>query len=300
MRAKGGTYRSRACPAGAVRLSTLAVLAGLAMVAVPASHGGSLSEAAKEALKPPEKQHPVPVGNQEPPAVVATSSVIRPTCESCEPPPPPPPCPGPSPYPEPHPSWDQGRAPEFTGWSPRPDLHVGAVVATSALSSADFAPATLYGLRVGTSRRGRTVFDLVFLGGSTPFKVGSDMGRALQAPRELSLEGALRCSITPPHSAFGIAPVVGVRVGHLTWRYLNPIQLETPELLWTVYDDALWDYSPYLGIATTLVNTHHVELGVTALTGYRYYATESHQGLTNDLFPDTSFREIRFESRVVF
>jgi hypothetical protein len=177
---------------------------------------------------------------------------------------------------------------------------VGAVVATSALSSADFAPATLYGLRVGTSRKGRTVFDVVFLGGQTPFKVGSDMGRALQGPRELSLEGALRVSITPPHSAFGIAPVVGVRVGHLTWRYLNPIQLATPELIWTVYNDAIWDYSPYLGIATTLINTHHIELGVTALAGYRYFATESHQGLTNDLFPDTRFREIRLESRVVF
>lgn len=289
------TDRTHRSPARSTVVA-LALLAGLAMVVVPASRAGTLSEAAKEALKPVEKQHPVPVGSREPPPVVVTPAVILTTCPSPEPPPPP----YPGPYPEPHPGWDYGSAPEFTGWKPRPDLHVGAVVATSALSSADFAPATLYGVRVGTSRRGRTVFDLAFLGGQAPFKVGSDMGRALQNPRELALEGAVRYSLTPPQSAFGIAPVAGFRVGHLTWRYLNPIQLETPDLAWTVHDDAIWDYSPYLGIATTLLHTRHFELGVSALAGWRFYDTESHQGLTNDLFPDTRFREIRLESRVVF
>jgi len=280
--------------------TTFAILAGVAVAAAPASRAGTLSEAAKEALKPVEKQHPVPVGgNSEPappPPVVVTAVV----CSS----PPPVPVPGPTepptePYPGPYHGPLYGPPPESIGWGPRPDLHVGAVVAASALKSADFAPATLYGVRFGTSH-GRMVFDAAFLGGSTPFKAGSDMSRALQVPRELAIEGAFRVSITPPRSAFGIAPVVGFRVGHLTWNYLNPIQLETPDLIWTVRDDALWDYSPYVGIATTLINTHHVELGVTALAGWRDYDGESHQGLTNDLFPSTTFRELRLESRIVF
>jgi hypothetical protein len=280
--------------------TTLAILAGLAMAAVPVSRAGTLSEAAKEALKPVEKQHPVPVGGgSEPPPVVTNLGVAA--TSACAPPGPPPTPPPPigDPYPAPYYGPYYSPPPEFTGWKPRPDLHVGAVVATSTLKSADFAPATMYGLRFGASH-GRSVFDVAFLSGAQPFKAGSDMSRALQAPHEFAIEGSFRFSVTPPRSAFGIAPVVGFRVGHLTWRYLNPIQLETPDLIWTVSDDAIWDYSPYLGIATTLINTRHVELGVTALAGWRDYDGESHQGLTNDLFPSTRFREIRLESRIVF
>jgi len=299
MSPKDRTHRSPALTRVA-RATTLALLAGLALAAVPASRAGTLSEAAKEALKPVEKQHPIPVGgNSQPPPVVSTPAIVATSqCTSCEPPPPPPPPYG-DPYPAPYYGPYYGPPPEYTGWTQRPDVHAGAVVAASALHSADFAPATLYGLRVGVSG-GRSVFDVVFLGGSMPFKAGSDMSRALQAPHEMSIEAAYRFSVTPPHSAFGIAPLVGFRVGHLTWHYLNPIQLGTPDLLWTVSDDAIWDYSPYLGIATTLINTRHVEVGVTALAGWRDYDGESHQGLTNDLFPSTRFRELRLESRIVF
>jgi len=277
------------------RTALVALVAGTAPATVPGTlSAGSLSEAAKEALKPVEKQHPVQVpAPSPPPAVVATTLVI------CSPPSPlPQPLP---PYPGPEPSYDPHQyLPEFQAWKRRPDLHVGPVVAVSELSSSDFSTATFAGIRMGTSRGGRSVFDIAFLGGPARFTPGSDLSRALQHAREMAIEGSFRFSLTPPHSPFGIGPVVGFRAGHLTWRYLNPIQLETPELIWTVSDDAIWHYSPYLGIATTFVNTRHVDLGITALTGVRYYATESREGLTNDLFPDTQFRELRFEARVVF
>ena len=293
-------------------LSTLAVAAGLAVAAFPASPGSRLSDAAKQALKPPAEQRPLAGNDKEPTLVVVPSVAI----EIAAPSPAPYPKLYPQPYPWPYPSpYPPGPYPEPHGepyaepyygdlgppaWSPFQDLHVGTVVAIGSLSSPDFAPSTLYGLRVGSSDSRRTVLDLVLLAGSAGFADGTDIANALRHAREVGLEGSMRYSITPRYAALGIAPVAGFRISRLAWRYLNEIQIESEGLLRDVRDDSIWHYSPYLGVALTFVNTRHVDLGVAALTGWRFYGKESREGFENDLFPQDSYNELRLETSVGF
>lgn len=176
-------------------------------------------------------------------------------------------------------------------------VHVGAVAATSSLSTPDFASTTLYGLRIGISNHGRTSFDLVFLGGAARFLPGSDLSARFRRPGELALDGSLRYSLTPPYARAGIAPVVGFRVGRLSWRYLHGIWLERDGYERQVLIDTIDHYSPYLGLAVTALRTRHVELGITGLTGWRYYGSHTDAGLENDLFGRDRFSELRLETR---
>ena len=288
-------------------LATLAIVAVVALGAVPASPGSRLSDAAKQAVKPPAEQRPLQGNDKERPLAFMPSVAIEigapvptPYPELCHQPYP---RPYPQPYPEPYgeqyaePYHGDLRPP---GWNPFQDLHVGTVVAIGSLSSPDFAPSTLYGLRVGSSDSRRTVLDLVLLAGAAGFADGSDIANALRAPREVGLEGSVRYSVTPAYAEFGIAPVAGFRVGRLAWRYLNEIQIESSGQLRDVRDDSIWHYSSHLGVALTFLNTRHLDLGVTALTGWRFYGKESREGLENDLFLQDRYNELRLETSIGF
>src|SRR5262245_23637460 len=98
MSSKDRTHCSPAHPAHAAGRTALALLAGLLIAGIQVSRAGTLSEAAKEALKPVEKQHPVPVGNPQPAVVAPAATIVI-----CSPPPEPPPPWDPT-YPEPHPN----------------------------------------------------------------------------------------------------------------------------------------------------------------------------------------------------
>ena len=292
-------------------LATLTVVAGVVLGAVPASPGSRLSDAAKQALKPPAEQRTLEGSDKDRPLIFVPSVAIEIGAPIPmpypEPYPQPYPWPHPGPYPEPYPEpYGEHHAEPYhgdlrpPGWSPFQDVHVGTVVAIGSLSSPDFAPSTLYGIRVGSSDSRRTVLDLVLLAGAAGFADGSDIANALRAPREVGLEGSVRYSVTPAYAEFGIAPVAGFRVGRLAWRYLNEIQIETSGLLRDVRDDSIWHYSSYLGVALTFLNTRHLDLGVTALTGWRFYGKESREGLENDLFLQAHYNELRLETSVGF
>lgn len=176
-------------------------------------------------------------------------------------------------------------------------LHVGAVVETGAPASPDFASSTLYGLKVGISDRRRTSLDLMVLGGPARFAPGSDIAARFRAPAEFALDGSVRYSITPPSDAFGLAPLVGFRVGWLGWDYLNGIWLEQDGGERQVRDDGIDHYSPYVGLAATFLHTRHVDLAVTGIVGWRYYGSHTDDGLRNDLFGQGRFSEVRLETR---
>jgi len=260
------------------RLATT-LLAAVTCLACPAiastSESDRLSDAAKETAKPPAEQRPLR-GNED--HGDRGGSVIISIAE-----------------PQPRPATT---TPE--PWNLFEDIHVGTVVMVSSLSSPDFAPATLYGLRVGTTDWGRTMVDVTLLGGAMRFARGSDIATVFIAPHEYGIDGSVRYSLTPAYATFGIAPVVGFRVGVLTWRYLNGIQVDRGGGLRTVTGDRLRHYTPYLGLAMTFLRSRHLELGATALGGWRYYDGETHDGLENDLFGDDRFRELRLESRIMF
>ena len=301
MSAKDRTPR----PAHAGALLTLAVAAVVGLGAAEAKAGrGRLSDAVREAAKPPSQQRPISTQEQVPvPVVVPSVSISNaPLC--------PVPLIGPypvvspdaylepypmSPYPEAAIEPDDGD--RWPAARRRFDqVHVGTVVAMGSLSSPEFAPFTRYGVRIGTGDSRRTTLDLALLGGPLRFAPGSDIASALVAAREVGLEGSVRYALTQPRAGLGIAPVAGFGMARLSWRYLNEIQIETEGVLRTVRDDNLWHYSSYLGVALTFLNRRHLDLGVTALHGWRFYRGESGEGLTNDLFPTGDYNELRFET----
>ena len=190
-----------------------------------------------------------------------------------------------------------GDAPGLTGNDILHMVHVGTVVGVGSLSSPDFAPATLYGLRVGISDHRRASFDLLFLGGATPFMPGSDIASRFRGPGELALDGSFRYSLTPPRAAMGLAPVLGFRASRLSWTYLHGIWLEQEGYEYEIFDDGINTYSPYLGLAVTLFRTGPLELGATGITGWRYYDSHTSSGLRNDLFGQDRFSELRLETR---
>ena len=307
MSAQDGTTRHRATTIDArtAALLTLAVAAALGLGAAQAQAGRSrLSDAVREAAKPPAQQRPLSTQEKAPVLVVVPSVAISIA----------PPCPLPLPdlypvvYPDPYPEprLIPEAAIEPNDGDPWPAerrrfnrLHVGTVVAMGSLSSPEFAPHTRYGVRIGTGDSRRTTMDLALLGGPLRFAPGSDIANALDAPREVGLEGSIRYALTQPRAGLGIAPVAGFGMARLSWRYHNEIQIETDGVVRTVSSDNLWHYSSHLGVALTFLHSRHVDLGVMALHGWRFYRGESGEGLTNDLFPTHDFNELRLETRVV-
>jgi hypothetical protein len=144
----------------------------------------------------------------------------------------------------------------------------------------------------------RTSFDFAFLAGAARFAAGSDMERLLRLPTEYGIGLAVRYTLGDPYALPGFAPIVGFRVGQLSWRYLQGILIDRDGTIDQVSHDAVTYYAGYAGLGTTFVRTGHLEVGVTAVAGLRRYDELSNQGLVNDLFLRTTFTELRLETRV--
>lgn len=179
-------------------------------------------------------------------------------------------------------------------------MHVTPMAARSQVASPDFGPSQLFGLRLGIGDPRRTSFDIAFLGGAARFTAGSDMQRLLRRPREIAGEVAVRHTLTPYDAPVRVAPLLGFRGGLLTWDYLNGIWLESDGEIVQVGSDQIAHYAPIAGVAVAYGLGEHIEVGGTLLGGWRFYGSHSSRGLRNDLFLDTGFTELRFETRFVF
>jgi hypothetical protein len=186
------------------------------------------------------------------------------------------------------------------GWRFPHKIHVTPMAARSQLASPDFGSSQLLGLRLGVGDPRRTSFDVGVMAGAARFTAGSDMERLLRRPQEFAGEISVRHALTAYDAPVRVAPLLGFRAGALTWDYLNGIWLESEGEVFQVQSDRIMHYSPFAGAALTFGLSEHIELGGTLLGGWRFYDSHSEHGLRNDLFLDTGFTEIRFETRFVF
>ena len=253
----------------------------------PRSGGDGLSDAAKETRKKPDQQATLAAGKRDRhergdvDAVIAVDDDDRHDRRSdC------------------HPPVDPEASRPARSFLP--GLNGGLVAGGGTLRDGDFAPFTLYGVRVGIAPTRRARLDVAVLGGPSRFAPGSDVSVLLRKPWELAGDVSARYSLTPGHAAIGVAPIVGLRAGTLFWRYRNGIQLDRDGELRTVNDDWIDYVAPYAGVAVTVLRTAHVEIGAEALTGWRFYDDHTNAGLRNDLFGDTRFREFRITTTVPF
>jgi hypothetical protein len=190
--------------------------------------------------------------------------------------------------------------PRDFGWRFPQKMHVTPMAVRSQLASPDFGPSQLFGLRVGVGDPRRTSLDVAFLAGAARFTAGSDMERLLRRPHEIAGEISVRHTLTSYDAPVRVAPLMGFRAGLLTWNYLNGIWLESDGEVFQVGSDQIAHYAPVAGVAVAYGLGEHVEIGGTLLGGWRFYASHSDHGLRNDLFLDTGFTELRFETRFVF
>ncbi|MBI1796667.1 MAG: hypothetical protein HYR74_06395 [Candidatus Eisenbacteria bacterium] len=271
-------------------LSSCAILSPPA----PREGGDRLSDAAKETARKPADQQPVAAGERVGDGggaidlgVDLVASLVAHRRDPACPPAAAPDAPGSDLVPAaPRPWWS-------TAW------HVGAVAGAGSIVNAEFAPFALYGLRAGLRPTPRTSVDLALMGGPSRFTGGSDIARLLRDPFELAADLSGRIALMP-RGVIGIAPVVGLRGGTLFWRYRNGLEVMRDGELHHVDGDGIDDVSAYAGLALTLVPAEHFELTAVGATGWRFFDTHTNAGLSNDLFADTRFSEIRLESTVSF
>ncbi|HKQ58565.1 MAG TPA: hypothetical protein VJY35_11920, partial [Candidatus Eisenbacteria bacterium] len=205
----------------------------------------SLSDAAKETAKPPEKQRVLEAeprnGSDSGPAIAVyvggSGSSYDYDPETASP-------------------WEMSF---FKHW------RVAGVVTGSTLASADFAPSALYGIQVGVEPWRKTRLEMLGVGGRARFADGSDMERLLRSPTEYGVGLAVRHTLGDPYALPGFAPIVGFRVGQLSWRYLQGILIDRDGTIEQVSHDAVTYYAGYAGLGTTFVRTGHLEVGVTAV-----------------------------------
>lgn len=269
--------------AAAWSLSSCAILSPPA----PRSGGAGLSDGAKETAKKPEDQQPVEAGEQTGDAssmIGIGIALAHHRDEALD---------DPASLPtldlEPRP-----RRSPFAGW------HLGTAMSRGAVDDADFGTSTLFGLRGGARPASRLSLDLALMGGPSKFAAGSDVAALLRDPLELVADGSARFAVTPPNAFLGIAPVAGIRLGTLFWRYRNGLDVDRDGELHHVTGDWLDYYTPYAGVALTVAPSSRFAITALALTGWRIYDGHTNEGLRNDLFPDARFNEVRIETTIPF
>jgi hypothetical protein len=73
---------------------------------------------------------------------------------------------------------------------------------------------------------------------------------------------------------------VGINVGILSWRYVNPLYAGDS----TIYGDSLTGYALYAPIGMYLIRRPEICLGVSVVPQFRFFDTTTREGFTNDFF----------------
>ncbi|HEY6867104.1 MAG TPA: hypothetical protein VI792_07605 [Candidatus Eisenbacteria bacterium] len=251
----------------------------------PARRGGDgVSVAAKEAKKEPtEKRRAVEAGTPvSPPPVTVTAVDVdvdeAPRPRQLEA------APGP---PEPRKRFLQGWDLGLVGGG---DLTFGSML----------EPGGELGISVG--RKLSPTNSLAFNFTATPrqFTPASGFVGAFDDPADLAFDVSLRHALTRDGRPLPVAPMIGFRFGSLSWDYHQPIWVDDGGSVRPVTSDFLDTYSPYAGVAMTLVQTRRVNLQAIMKAGVRFYGDHTLEGLANDSFRTTGFFQAGFETRFPF
>ena len=260
------------------------LVAGLALGAIARGAGAaSLSDAARETAKPTEHQRVLEAAPRENSDDGGAIGILIAILQDGDPPV------------ETRETGTGTRAPStFRNW------RLGGVMAAGVATGAEFAPSVLYGVQAGIEPWPRTRLDLVAVGGTARFASGSDLAPLLVSPGEVAAALELRHVIGAGPMAPTIEPLVGFRIGHLSWRYRNGILVDRGGPVEEVDGDGLTYYAGYGGVGLTLLRAGPLELGWTVIAGLRIHEWYSDQGLRNDLFGRSGFAEMRMETRITF
>jgi hypothetical protein len=182
-----------------------------------------------------------------------------------------------------------------------PTFHLGLSGGNIAAGGGNFeSGAGFAGLQFGgTWSRAR--MDLDELGWGQRFTPSSTVHGALDHPVGLALDLSARYLPRRGPAALGIAPMMGIRVETLFWKYHNGVWIDNgADPIYQAREDNLVAWSPYLGLAVTLVDRNHFQLASVVKSGARFWAGYTDQGLRNDMFRTTGFVQLGLETTFPF
>jgi hypothetical protein len=143
----------------------------------------------------------------------------------------------------------------------------------------------------------------LYLGG---FYGHGDFGRAgisaaLDELTEEGLELGVRLYLTPDHTLLGSYFKLGGRIGSMDWKYREPEEITTPEGGVTrVTEDYVFMGGPFVGAGLSILQTRHLHLGTSVMTGIRFTRGETDQGFVNDVFQDVGWWQWNLEGSFRF
>jgi hypothetical protein len=182
-----------------------------------------------------------------------------------------------------------------------PTLHLGLTGGNIAAGGGNFeSGAGFGGIQFGgTWSRARV--DLDVLGWGQRFTPSSTVHGALDHPYGVALDLSARYLPRRGDAALGVAPMMGVRIEDLLWKYHNGVWIDNgSDPIHQTLEDDLVAWSPYLGLAVTLVDRPHFQLAGVVKSGARFWAGFTDQGLRNDMFRTTGFVQLGLETTFPF
>lgn len=129
----------------------------------------------------------------------------------------------------------------------------------------------------------------------------SDVAANLEDLSEEGLELGIRIYLTPDHTLLGSYLKLGGRIGDTQWKYRDPQEITTDDGGVTrVTDDWVLNGGPFVGAGLSILQTRHLHLGASVMTGISFTASETDKGFTNDLFQDVGWYQWNLEGRIRF
>ncbi len=106
--------------------------------------------------------------------------------------------------------------------------------------------------------------------------------------------------LTPHHTLMGFYLLFGARAGFLSWSYTNGIQAPTSNGTETIDNDAVFLFTPYIGVGSSIVQVKQFHLGASVSWGPRITLFKTLESFDNDLFRDVGELRLNFEMSSFF
>lgn len=176
-------------------------------------------------------------------------------------------------------------------------LHVGVVVGGGSLGKNELDGFALFGIQIGPDFfEKRLRVDLRGLVMPTNQTEKAQATSGLDDELEIAGDIGGRYYFTPAHTFMGLYTHLGLRVGHLSWDYKNPIVfIGTGGQTETIDSDGVNFFAVFGGFGVALVQLRKVHIGANVSFGYKSYSNTTSEGFDNDVFPDEPFTQLMLE-----
>ncbi len=176
-------------------------------------------------------------------------------------------------------------------------IHLGVVLGGGSLGNNELDGFALFGIQLGPDFfNDRLRLDIRGLIMPTNQSEKAQFASGLDDEIEVAADLGGRFYFTPRHTFMGLYTHVGLRVGHLSWDYKNPIQVVgTGGQTETIDSDGVNFFAVFGGFGVGLAQFRKVHIGVNLSFGYKSYGATTSEGFDNDVFSDEPFTQLMLE-----